>query len=215
MAISSLVSCSMRRLPRPTKSALATNYTNSHWMSRLFGCYTSPSMSSSLMLSTPPTPSPMHRRRVVITHCHLSTQPSPHDEPPSSSSSSSATLTALQSLPDLSPRILSKIHSQKCRHDEISSLMQHGGTDATTTANTTANNNQEVTSLGKELSSLSLVSRLVDRVVEIHDERMALIELQREATGEIDDVVNIVVECMYVCVQCSLRLDRCNYRVLS
>jgi len=192
MATSSLVSCSMRRVTRPTTSALATSYINSHCVSGLFGCYAiqaAPSMSSSLMLSTPPTPSPMHRRRVVITHCHLSTQPSPHDEPPSSSSSSSATLTALQSLPDLSPRILSKIHSQKCRHDEISSLLQHGGTDATTTTITTAaNNNQEVTSLGKELSSLSLVSRLVDRVVEIHDERIALMELQREATDDDDEL---------------------------
>eukprot|EP00956_Cyclotella_meneghiniana_P025245 scaffold52301_cov43-Cyclotella_meneghiniana.AAC.1 len=197
MATSSLVSCSMRRVTRPTTSALATSYINSHCVSGLFGYYTrqaAPSMmSSSLMLSAPPTPSSMNHRPVVMTHCHLSTQPSPHDEPSSSSSSSTATLTALQSLPDLSPRILSKIHSQKCRHDEISSLLQHGGTDATTT--TTANNNQEVTSLGKELSSLSLVSRLVDRVVEIHDERIALMELQREATVSPCNCSNIIKNC--------------------
>lgn len=167
---SSLVSRSVRHLLRPTAAAFATSYYNNRRSTTVFGYHaqTAPPSTSST--------SPIIKSCSTLTR-RLSTQPTRRDDP----SSSSTVSLALRSLPDLSPRILAKLQSRKRRHDEISALLQHGGGDG---ADSNSNSGQEVTSLGKELSSLSLVSTLVDRVVEIYDESVALSELQSEARGE-------------------------------
>jgi peptide chain release factor 1 len=98
-------------------------------------------------------------------HCFSSQQQQKVEE--SENTPSSTLLSALQSLPNLSPRILSKIHALKSRHDEISTQLQQGGGDQSSI-------------IGKELSSLSPISSLVDRVLSIHDETVSLQELQSE-----------------------------------
>ncbi|KAL3785017.1 hypothetical protein HJC23_007938 [Cyclotella cryptica] len=82
----------------------------------------------------------------------------------------SFTLRALQSLPNLSPRIIARIRSMKARHDHVLRLLQDGGDQA---------------SLGKELSSLSSVSGLCDEVQRVYDERVALSELMQETKESI------------------------------
>lgn len=116
--------------------------------------------------------SPSHHSQLHHSR-FFSSQTDPSEE--ASASSSSSTLEALQSLPNLSSRILSKIHALKSRHDEISILLREGG---------------DQTSLGKELSSLTAVSTLVDQVVSIHDETLALQELLKEMsqTKDADNV---------------------------
>ena len=71
----------------------------------------------------------------------------------------------LDGLPDLSPAMRSRIRTMKSRHDEIMKQLHDGG---------------DQTTLGKELSSLSGISSLCDKVSEIHTERESLTELLNE-----------------------------------
>ena len=79
----------------------------------------------------------------------------------------------LESLPGgLSHGMLTRIRAMKTRHDEVSSLLQNGGDQA---------------SLGKELSSLAGISALCDRVSAIHAERSSLVELLEESAANGDE----------------------------
>ncbi|KAL7503449.1 hypothetical protein ACHAXN_003085 [Cyclotella atomus] len=102
-------------------------------------------------------------------HCFSTQQQHQQQQQEEKEDPQSTLLLALQSLPNLSSRILSKIHTLKSRHDEISTQLQQGGGD------------QTISLIGKELSSLSPISSLVDRVLSIHDETESLKELQSES----------------------------------
>ena len=78
----------------------------------------------------------------------------------------------LDQLTDLSPATQNRIRSMKARHDEVLRLLHDGG---------------DPTSLGKELSSLSEMSSLCEKVSEIHAERISLQELLEETKASGDE----------------------------
>mmetsp|Transcript_36658 Transcript_36658/g.59836 ORF Transcript_36658/g.59836 Transcript_36658/m.59836 type:complete len:499 (+) Transcript_36658:22-1518(+) len=78
----------------------------------------------------------------------------------------------LESLPDLSPAMKNRIRAMKSRHDEIMKQLHDGG---------------DQTTLGKELSSLSGISSLCDKVSDIQAVRETLLELKNEILNNDDE----------------------------
>ena len=78
----------------------------------------------------------------------------------------------LESLPDLSQAMQNRIRAMKSRHDEVMKQLHDGG---------------DQTTLGKELSSLSGISALCDKVSDINSERESLVELLHETKASIND----------------------------
>ena len=70
----------------------------------------------------------------------------------------------------LSDAMIRRIRTMKARHDEIMDLLRGGGSDIST--------------LGRELSSLSSLSSACDAVRELHDERRSLTDLLNETRLE-------------------------------
>ena len=78
----------------------------------------------------------------------------------------------LESLPDLSQAMQNRIRTMKSRHDEVMKQLHDGG---------------DQTTLGKELSSLSGLSALCNKVSDINSERESLVELMNETEASIND----------------------------
>lgn len=78
----------------------------------------------------------------------------------------------LESLPDLSQAMQNRIRAMKSRHDEVMKQLHDGG---------------DQTTLGKELSSLSGISALCDKVSDINSERESLVELLHETKASTND----------------------------
>ncbi|KAL9180282.1 hypothetical protein ACHAXT_008252 [Thalassiosira profunda] len=78
----------------------------------------------------------------------------------------------LDGLPDLTPAMQHRVRAMKARHDEVMQMLHEGG---------------DQTALGKELSSLSGIASLCERVSEINAERASLLELLEEMEGSSDD----------------------------
>lgn len=83
----------------------------------------------------------------------------------------------IESLTNLSPAMQHRIRTMKSRHDELMNKLHDGG-------------GGDQTALGKELSSLSGIATLCEKVSTLHAERKSLLELLHEMKSEnntIDD----------------------------
>ncbi|KAL7527616.1 hypothetical protein ACHAXR_002045 [Thalassiosira sp. AJA248-18] len=92
-----------------------------------------------------------------------------------------------------------RIRGMKSRHDDVMKQL-HGGGDQTV--------------LGKELSSLSGISSLCDKVSEIHAERESLLELLNETKDE-DDAKELMDEINEELSQLEIQLQPLSQKMLS
>ena len=81
-------------------------------------------------------------------------------------------IDGIDSLPNLSAAMKHRILTMKSRHDELMSKLRDGG---------------DQTALGKELSSLSGIAILCEKVADVHAEKKSLLELLHEIISENDE----------------------------
>ena len=75
----------------------------------------------------------------------------------------------IESLPNLSSAMRHRVRTMKSRHDELMNKLRDGG---------------DQTALGKELSSLSGIAVLCEKVTDIHTDKKSLLELLNEMNAE-------------------------------